>query len=149
MGHEGSTYEKFYIPDLLLKDFQSIYFGTPSNQKLIESAGQMGMSRDNRAPVKLTEKEREEIRALPEISTLRKNRAKLVRKIAKQYGSVNKAKGTVLYEEYQRVRIRVINKTASKQRDWLKRSIANFHSNIDSAYIQMQREGIEPQDQVQ
>ena len=64
MGHEGSTFEKFYIPDLLLKDFQSIYFGTPSNQKLIESAGQMGMSRDNRAPIKLTEKEREEISVL-------------------------------------------------------------------------------------
>ncbi|KAF2844130.1 hypothetical protein T440DRAFT_436829, partial [Plenodomus tracheiphilus IPT5] len=53
MGHLGSTYEKYYTPTHIARDFQSIYFGSPSEALLIESVARMGLSRDRRAPTEL------------------------------------------------------------------------------------------------
>ena len=49
MGHHGTTYEEFYMPDLIEHDFQSIYFGSPSQDALIQSVAYIGLTRDKRA----------------------------------------------------------------------------------------------------
>ena len=62
MGHrQSSTYEQYYMPDLIERDFQSIYFGTPSQDLLIQSVARMGISRDRRAPTELTEDQKLEV----------------------------------------------------------------------------------------
>jgi hypothetical protein len=58
MGHLGSTYEKYYTPTHITRDFQSIYFGSPSEDLLIESVARMGLSQDRRAPTELDHSER-------------------------------------------------------------------------------------------
>lgn len=61
MGHNCSTYEQFYMPDLIEREFQSIYFGTPSQDLLIRSVARMGRSRDDWAPTDLTVKQNLEV----------------------------------------------------------------------------------------
>ncbi|KAJ9650093.1 hypothetical protein H2201_009318, partial [Coniosporium apollinis] len=81
MGHHGSTYEQFYMPDLIERDFQSIYFGTPSQDALIQSAARMGLSRDKRAPRELTDEQKLEVNNDPELVKLRKKRERCKKKI--------------------------------------------------------------------
>ena len=75
MGHrQSSTYEQYYMPDLIERDFQSIYFGTPSQDLLIQSVARMGISRDRRAPTELTEDQKLEVWNNLELVQLYKNR---------------------------------------------------------------------------
>jgi hypothetical protein len=46
MGYLGSTYEKYYTPTYIARDFQSIYFGSPLEDLLIESVARIGLTRD-------------------------------------------------------------------------------------------------------
>ena len=81
MGHHGSTYEEFYMPDLIERDFQAIYFGTPSQDDLIRSVARMGLSRDMRAPHSLTPKQKEDVYNHPELEVLREKREKCKNKL--------------------------------------------------------------------
>jgi hypothetical protein len=74
MGHLGSTYEKYYTPAHIARDFQSIYFGSPSEDLLIESVARMGLLRDRRAPTELDDAQQEELRNDPALAVLRKER---------------------------------------------------------------------------
>lgn len=74
MGHHGSTYEQFYMPDLIERDFQSIYFGTPAQDLLVRSVARMGLSRDERAPTKLNEKQKRQVYMHPKLVRLREKR---------------------------------------------------------------------------
>ena len=76
MGHRGSTYEKYYIPTHITRDFQAIYFGCPSEDLLIESVARMGLSRDRHAPTELNDDQLEEVQNNPELVVLRKDREK-------------------------------------------------------------------------
>ena len=49
------------MPDLIECDFQSIYFGTPSQDLLIQLVARMGISRDRQAPTELTKDQKLEI----------------------------------------------------------------------------------------
>lgn len=62
MGHHGSTYEQFYVPDLLERDFQFIYFCNPSQDAPLRSVARTGLSRDKQAPTKLSDEQKEEVR---------------------------------------------------------------------------------------
>jgi hypothetical protein len=74
MGHLGSTYEKYYTPTHIARDFQSIYFGSPSEDLLIESVARMGLSRDQRAPTELDDEQQEKLQNNPALAMLRKER---------------------------------------------------------------------------
>ncbi|KAF2193897.1 hypothetical protein K469DRAFT_548723, partial [Zopfia rhizophila CBS 207.26] len=60
VGHLGSTYEKYYTPTHIARDFQAIYFGTPLEEELIRSVASMGLSRDRRAPTELNDDQQKE-----------------------------------------------------------------------------------------
>ncbi len=53
------------MPDLIEKDFQSIYFSTPAHDDLIQAIARMGLSRDRRAPTELTDAQKDELRENP------------------------------------------------------------------------------------
>ena len=74
MGHLGSIYKKYYIPTHIARDFQSIYFGSPSQDLLIESVTRMGLSRDWCAPVELNNDQLDEVQNDPKLIALRKER---------------------------------------------------------------------------
>jgi hypothetical protein len=56
--------QKYYTPTHIARDFQSVYFGSPSEDLLIESIACMGLSRGRRAPTDLSNAHQEELRKL-------------------------------------------------------------------------------------
>ena len=57
MGHRPGqhTYEMYYLPEALPRDFQAIYFGTVARDHLVQQICQIGISRNDRAPIALNE----------------------------------------------------------------------------------------------
>ncbi|KAF2647143.1 hypothetical protein K491DRAFT_723683 [Lophiostoma macrostomum CBS 122681] len=74
MGHTGDTYERYYTPNHIARDFQAIYFGSPSEEELIRSVARMGLARDRRAPTELSAEQQAQIRNDPMLAALRQPR---------------------------------------------------------------------------
>ncbi|KAJ9654854.1 hypothetical protein H2201_008928 [Coniosporium apollinis] len=143
MGHHGSTYEQFYMPDLIERDFQSIYFGTPSQDVLIQSVARMRLSRDKRAPTELTDEQKLEVRNNPKLVKLHKNRERCKKKIRDRgYYSIKAAKGTCLYARYEETNRKINNLTNTLRRRRLDQAILEFHDSIDTIEIDRQLDGI-------
>lgn len=143
MGHHGSTYEEFYMPDLIERDFQAVYFGTPSQDDLIRSVARMGLSRDMRAPYALTAEQKDEVHNSPELEKLRKRRERYKNKLYDQgYYPLTNGKGTEAYDRYKKYD-RKIGTTANALRiQRLKKAIRTFHDTIDEIEINRQLNGI-------
>jgi hypothetical protein len=99
MGHLGSTFEKYYTPTHIARDFQSIYFGSPSEDMLIESVARMGLSQDRRAPTELDEEQQEKLRNDPALAILREQRELYKQQLYDQdFCPLAKGQGTDLYK---------------------------------------------------
>ena len=144
MGHRhGSTYERYYMPDLIERDFQSIYFGTPSQDLLIQSVARMGISRDRRAPTELTEDQKLEIRNNLELVQLRKDRKRYKDEIYRQkYDSMEAAKGTDLYDRYKCVEHKISSMSNKLRRKRLDQAFQDFHDSVDIIEVNKQLYGI-------
>ncbi|KAL5406034.1 hypothetical protein PMIN06_011235 [Paraphaeosphaeria minitans] len=142
MGHSSETYERYYTPTHIARDFQSIYFGTPSQEGLIRSVARMGLSRDRRAPVELDDEQQEEVRNHPLLVALRKERDTHKHELHKKgFRPLLQAQGTSLYADYE-VTIRKIGSTTEKlRRERLKEAIKTFHDSIDAIEIEKQLSG--------
>ncbi|OCK92249.1 uncharacterized protein K441DRAFT_188551 [Cenococcum geophilum 1.58] len=146
MGHHGDTYQQFYLPDLIERDFQSIYFGTPSQDDLIQHAARMGISRDERAPTGLTDEQKLEFKSElgrhPEILRLRAKRERYKQKISSQgYHPIDAAKGMKLYDRYDEARRRLHSLTNVLRKRKEVRAILDFHDAIDDYDIERQLSG--------
>ena len=102
MGHLRSTYEKYYTPTHIARDFQSIYFGSPSEDLLIESVARMGLSRDRRAPTELDDEQLERLQNDPALTILHKQREVYKEQLYNQgFYPLSKGEGTDLYQRYE------------------------------------------------
>ncbi len=98
MGHRGGTYKRFYLPDFIARDFQSIIFGTPAEEELIQRVSEMGISRDEGAPIELTDEQKLEVQNNPQLVKLKKEREYYTQKIeSRGFRPISAAKGTRLY----------------------------------------------------
>ena len=142
MGHLGSTYEKYYTPTHIARDFQSIYFGSPSEDLLIASVARMGLSRDRRAPTELNCNQLNEVRNEPTLVALRNERTGYKNQLhGLGFYPVTKAEGTELYKRYDDSK-RAISKTYQKlYRERLEKAIHEFHDSIDTIEIASQLSG--------
>lgn len=142
MGHLGSTYEKYYTPTHIARDFQSIYFGSPSEDLLIESVARMGLSRDQHAPTELNDDQLEEIRNNLALVALRKKRVEYKNQLHSQgFYPISKAEGTDLHKQYENCK-RMISKTYQKlHRERLDKAIHEFHDSVDTNEIARQLNG--------
>ncbi|KAL5405073.1 hypothetical protein PMIN06_010286 [Paraphaeosphaeria minitans] len=142
MGHSSETYERYYTPTHIERDFQSIYFGTPSQEDLIRSVARMGLSRDRRAPVELDDKQQEEVRNHPLLVELRKERDVYKHKLHSQgFRPLVQAQGTSLYADYESTNRRIGSTTEKLRRERLKKAIQEFHGSIDAMEIEKQLSG--------
>ena len=145
MGHLGSTYERYYIPTHIARDYQSIYFGSPSQDLLIKSVARMGLSRDRRAPTELDDDQLEEVRNNPELRALRDEREEYKNRIyGKGLYPVTKAKGTKLYQQYKETKRNIGTTYQRLQRERLMTAIREFHDSIDTIEIARQLSGKGP-----
>jgi hypothetical protein len=142
MGHHGNTYEEFYMPDLIERDFQSIYFGTPSQDDLIRSVARMGLSRDMRAPTDLTDEQKDEVYNHPDLVKLRKKRERYKKKIYNRgYYPLSAAEGTHLYDRYKEYDRKANSKANTLRIQRRKQAIRDFHDTIDEIEINRQLDG--------
>jgi hypothetical protein len=102
MGHSSAVYEKYYTPTHIARDYQCIYFGTPSEEQLIQSVASMSISRDRRAPLELDDKQLNKVRNHPHMVALRAEQARCTKELrAGGYIPLATAKGTILYNKYK------------------------------------------------
>ncbi|KAH8702673.1 hypothetical protein GQ44DRAFT_631526 [Phaeosphaeriaceae sp. PMI808] len=139
MGHLGSTYEKYYTPTHIARDFQSIYFGSPSEDLLIQSVARMGLSLDRRAPTELDDRQLDEVRNDTALVTLRKRRERYNERLYEQgYYPLAAAEGTDLYKKYEETKRKIGSTYQKLHRERLDAAIREFHDSIDTIEIAKQ-----------
>lgn len=142
MGHLGSTYEKYYTPTHIARDFQSIYFGSPSEDLLIESVARMGLSRDRRAPTELDDAQQEEVRNDPALAVLREERETYKGQLHDQgFYPLSKGQGTHLHQKYEDTKRKIGSTYQRLYRERLDSVIQEFHESIDTIEIARQLSG--------
>ncbi|KAF2194702.1 hypothetical protein K469DRAFT_547808 [Zopfia rhizophila CBS 207.26] len=142
MGHRGNTYEQYYIPTHITRDFQAIYFGSPSEDVLIESVARMGLSRDRRAPTDLNDDQLEEVRNNPKLVALRNEREECKNQIYDQgFYPVIAAKGTSLYKQYEDIKRKVSSRYQKLHRQRFEKAVRDFHDSVDTTEIARQLSG--------
>jgi hypothetical protein len=141
MGHLGSTYEKSYTPTHIARDFQSIYFGSPSEDLLIECVARMGLSRDRRAPTELDDAQQEALRNDPALAVLRKEREMYKGQLHDQ-GFLPLSKGTDLYKKNEDTKRKIGSTYQRSYRERLESAICEFHESIDTIEIARQLSGM-------
>jgi hypothetical protein len=142
LGHSSVVYQEYYTPTHIARDYQAIYFGTPSEEQLIQSVASMSISRDQRAPKELDEKQLDEIYNHPNMVALRAERTRCKEELyAQGYRPLCKAKGTALHDQYDKLQ-KKINSTHQKLRgDRLTAVIRHYPETIDGIEIAKQLEG--------
>jgi hypothetical protein len=142
MGHLGSTYEKYYTPTHIARDFQSIYFGSPPEDLLIESVARMGLSRDRRAPTELDHEQREKLRNDSALTILREQRDSYKNELYDQgFYPLSKGQGTDLYKRYENTKRKIGSTYQKLYRERLESAIHEFHDSIDTIEIARQLSG--------
>jgi hypothetical protein len=143
MGHLGSTYEKYYTPTHIARDFQSIYFGSPSEDLLIESVARMGLSRDRRAPTELDDEQQEKLRNDAALAMLRKEREVYKEQLHDQgFYPLSKGEGTDLYKKYEDTKRKLGSTYQKLYRERLESAVCDFHESIDTIEIARQLSGM-------
>lgn len=143
MGHLGSTYEKYYTPTHIARDFQSIYFGSPSEDLLIQSVARMGLSRDRRAPTELDDAQQEALRNDPALAVLREERETYKGQLHDQgFCPLSKGQGTDLYKKYEDIKRKIGSTYQRLYRERLESAIREFHESIDTIEIARQLSGM-------
>jgi hypothetical protein len=142
MGHTEDTYEKYYTPTHVARDFQAIDFGTPPEEELIRSVASMGLSRDRGAPVELNDAQKEEVRNDPLLVSLRRQREAYKMELQEQgIYPVSRANGTPLHDKYKETVLKVASTYQQESRIRLKKAIRDFHDSIDTIEIAKQLSG--------
>jgi hypothetical protein len=142
MGHHGDTYEQFYMPDLIERDFQSIYFGTSPQDELIRAVARMGLTRDKRAPTELNAQQKQEIRNDPRLVMLRARRDRRRERLTRQgYYPLSTATDHPDYVRYKELGREINSLTTTLRNKRLAETIREFHDTIDGLEIDRQLDG--------
>lgn len=142
MGHHGDTYRQFYVPDLIERDFSSIYFGTSPQDELVRAVARMGSTWDKRAPTKLTAQQKQEVRNDPELVRLRERRDRKRQQLTRLgFSPLRTAAGHPIYARYKDLERKINSVTASLRKKRLDEEIRLFHDTIDDLEIERQLDG--------
>ncbi|KAF2731443.1 hypothetical protein EJ04DRAFT_554701 [Polyplosphaeria fusca] len=147
MDQSGDTYERYYTPTHIARDFQAIYFGTPSQDELVRSVASMGLSRDRRAPTELNDVQQKEVRNDPLLAALREEREGYKRELNnRRFYPLSKARGTEIHEKYEKTKKDLARTYQQLQRLQLRQIIRKFHDSIDTDEIARQLSGKAPEE---
>lgn len=142
MGHHGDTYRQFYLPDLIERDFSSIFFGTPPQDDLVRAVARMGLAWDKRAPTELTPEQKQEVRNYPELARLRQQRDRHRRKLGNiGFYPLHTAVGHPRYARYKELDRKINSVTTMLKKQRLENEIRLFHDTIDELEIERQLDG--------
>jgi len=141
MGHHD-TYRQFYLPDLIERDFSSIYFGTPAQDELVRAVARMGLTWDKRAPTELTSQQKLEVRDHPHLVQLRQQRDRYRQRLAMLgFHPLHTAAGHPDYARYKNLDRKINSATTTLKKRRLDEEIRLFHDTIDDLEIERQLDG--------
>ncbi|KIW87203.1 uncharacterized protein Z519_12105 [Cladophialophora bantiana CBS 173.52] len=142
MGHHGDTYRRFYLPDLIERDFSSIYFGTPPQDELVRAIARMSLTWDKRAPTDLSPQQKQEVRNHPELVRLRRRRDRYRQKLSRLgFHPLRRAAGHPDYIRYKAAERKINTMTTTLKNKRLDEEIRLFHDTIDDLEIDRQLDG--------
>lgn len=142
MGHHGNTYRQYYLPDLIERDFSSIYFGTPQQDELVHAVARMGLTWDKRAPQGLTAQQKQEVYNDPKLVRLRRRRDTYRQRLTRLgFYPLRTATSHPDYAKYKR-KVREISSTTTVLKNKrLDQEVRHFHDTIDDLEIARQLDG--------
>jgi hypothetical protein len=124
------------MPTHIARDFQSIYFGSPSETLLIESVAQMGLSRDQCAPTELDNKQQKKLQNDSALAILRKDQEAYKAQLHSQgYRPLSKGKGTNLCNKYDNTKRKMTSTYQRLYRERLESAVRKFHESINTIEI--------------
>lgn len=102
----------------------------------------MGLSRDNRAPIEMTEEQKLEVYRYTDLVKLCEKRERHKNKIYRcGYYNLNAAKGTHLHDRYKQYNSEVQSNAAALRNERLNQAIRDFHNTINEIEIDKQLDG--------
>lgn len=153
MGHSGGTsavWRRFYMPEYVDRDVQSIYFGSTSQSELIRAIGRI--PRDSTAPTKLTAAQKESIKGDARLVKAIQVRDSFKADLRRRYTTIAKAQrkptaeACMLLKNYMQAKKNASRVKAGLERELLRRSIQEHHKTASDEEIQRQLRGLYPQD---
>jgi hypothetical protein len=145
MGNRGDVYERYYMPAFVDRDCQAIYLGSTRQDDLIRAVGRL--ARHERAPTALTDVQKFEISRHPDLLKLIEKRAWYVREIKDHgYSAIKAAKNTWWYNQHKETQAAINTLKRQLSKDWLEKTIAEFHKTVHTMEVDQQLQGIRPTD---
>ncbi|KFA66453.1 hypothetical protein S40285_09782, partial [Stachybotrys chlorohalonatus IBT 40285] len=146
IGHrlgDSSTYMRYYMTDFVNADIQAIVFGSNPETDFNELISRL--SRHGKAPIKLSDQERDEVFNDPTLVRYQNKRSKALASLKKKgFKSVAAAKRAGVSKRYEKYHRGVDNLRKKVEAKRLERAIAEFHKNIHGEEIAQQLKGIRP-----
>ena len=138
MGHSrADIFERYYISIKVKRDVQSAYLGCPARESIIQAVGRFSLTRDPRAPKELSNEQKDAIEQNPQLIKLCVRQSSLHQLIQRKHGSVQKAKGTILYREYTELGHTIRAEKQALHREAFD-NMRQFFATIDTIEIEKQ-----------
>lgn len=151
MGHrlgDSGTYVRYYMPNFIGADVQSIIFGSTPQTDLIQLMGRL--HRHQHAPKALTDQQKLEVTQDPRLTRYVEKRKRALERIKRAgYASAPAAKDTPDGKAYDKYRKKVESVRNVLSRKRMERAVREFHETIHSKEVDQQLQGIKPVDLTQ
>ncbi|CAG9952415.1 unnamed protein product [Clonostachys rosea f. rosea IK726] len=146
MGHrlgDSGTYVRYYMPNFIGADVQSIIFGSTPQTDLIHLMGRL--HRHQHAPKALTDQQKLEVTQDIRLTRYVEKRKRALERIKRAgYASAPAAKDTPDGKAYDRYRKKVETVRNVLLRKRMERAVQEFHETIHSKEVDQQLQGIKP-----
>jgi hypothetical protein len=144
MRHDqGSSIFNVYLNQRVKFDVQAAFLERPSADHLLKMFAHMSLTCDPRAPVDVPDEVLSRQPPDPKLITLTSLKEELKLKIYKEYGSpLSKAKGTQLYDQYQRCAANIQSTRTAGSRRLKKEYRRNYFAKRHTEEIERQLNGV-------
>ncbi|KAH3307662.1 hypothetical protein KXV87_007711 [Aspergillus fumigatus] len=139
MGHSRSHTFAYYVQ--VQDDTQSAFMGTPTRDALIKLATNSSLTRDASVPQHLSDEKKQEIEQLTELTDLKRKRDQLRRDLIAQYHQLHRARGTVLYSEFERAQRQVRARRKKLHKAAKDQQHDNFFKNVGNRIVEGNYQG--------
>lgn len=146
MGHtlgDSGTYLRYYMPNFIGADVQSIIFGSSPQTDLMQLMGRL--HRHQHAPKALTDQQKLEVAQDKTLTRYIEKRKRALERIKRAgYASASAAKDTPEGKVYDKYRKKVESVRNVLLRKRMEQAVQEFHKTIHSKEVNQQLQGIKP-----
>ncbi|OAX85254.1 hypothetical protein ACJ72_00376 [Emergomyces africanus] len=139
MDHSrADIFKRYYISVKVKRDVQSTYLGYPARESIIETVERFSLTRNPRAPKKLSNEHKKTIERDPQLVKLCDQQRSLRKLIKRKHGSVPKSKDTALHHEYTELENTIRAEKQTLHHKMFENMRQKFFATIDTIKIERQ-----------